>query len=49
MAIDYLLNVPLVRIVQVKKFHAPECEINQKTKGTIFIKKFGTSDCNDEL
>lgn len=43
--IDYLLHAPHVMITEVKKFHTPECELNQKTKGTIFIKKFGASDC----
>jgi Uri superfamily endonuclease len=43
--IDYLLNAPEVVVDKVKRFKKIECDINQKTKGTILIKRFGASDC----
>ena len=32
-------------IEEVKKYKASECQVNQKTKGAIAVKKFGASDC----
>ena len=43
--IDYLLNAPYVTVEEVKKFKASECQMNQKIKGAIVVKKFGASDC----
>ena len=44
--IDYLLNNDAVHIIDTKKSKMTECSLNQKTKGTIIIDGFGSSDCN---
>jgi Uri superfamily endonuclease len=43
--IDYLLNAPGVRIVDVLRFDEPECVISQSTAGEIVVPRFGASDC----
>ena len=52
--IDYLLNNPNVRIIDIKIFESEikqECEINQSSiknyKAKIPIRKFGSSDCSN--
>ncbi len=44
--IDYLLNNDAVKIIYTKKSEMTECVLNKKTKGTIIIDGFGSSDCN---
>ena len=44
--IDYLLNNGAVHIIDTKKSKLTECSLNQKTKGTVIIDGFGSSDCN---
>ena len=44
--IDYLLNNDAVQIIGTKKSQMTECNLNKKTKGTIIIDGFGSSDCN---
>ena len=44
--IDYLLNSDAVQIINIKKSQMTECSLNKKTKGTIIINGFGSSDCN---
>ena len=44
--IDYLLNNDAVLIIDIKKSQMTECSLNKKTKGTIIIEGFGSSDCN---
>ena len=44
--IDYLLNNDAVKIIYTKKSQMTECNLNKKTKGTIIIDGFGSSDCN---
>ncbi len=44
--IDYLLNSDAVQIINIKKSQMTECNLNKKTKGTIIINGFGSSDCN---
>tara|TARA_B100001939_G_scaffold29710_1_gene23483 strand:+ start:268 stop:654 length:387 start_codon:yes stop_codon:yes gene_type:complete len=44
--IDYLLNSDAVQIINIKKSRMTECSLNKKTKGTIIINGFGSSDCN---
>ena len=44
--IDYLLNNDAVQIIDIKKSKMTECVLNKKTKGTIIIDGFGSSDCN---
>ncbi len=44
--IDYLLNNDAVQIIYIKKSEIIECSLNKKTKGTIIIRGFGSSDCN---
>ena len=44
--IDYLLNNDAVQIINTKKSEITECILNKKTKGTIIIDGFGSSDCN---
>ncbi len=44
--IDYLLNNDAVHIIDIKKSEMTECSLNKKTKGTIIIDGFGSSDCN---
>ncbi|MCU0973827.1 MAG: GIY-YIG nuclease family protein [Burkholderiales bacterium] len=43
--IDYLLNAPGVRVVDVRRFDEPECVVNQRTTGEIAVPRFGASDC----
>lgn len=43
--IDYLLNAPGVRIVDVLRFEEPECAVNRGTAGEIVVPRFGASDC----
>ena len=43
--IDYLLNNDAVQIIDTKKSQLTECSLNKKTKGTIIIEGFGSSDC----
>ena len=43
--IDYLLNNDAVQIIDTKKSQMTECNLNKKTKGTIIIDGFGSSDC----
>ena len=43
--IDYLLNSDAVQIINIKKSQMTECSLNKKTKGTIIINGFGSSDC----
>ena len=44
--IDYLLNNDAVEIIDTKKSEMTECSLNKKTKGTIIVEGFGSSDCN---
>ena len=44
--VDYLLNNDAVKIIDIKKSQMTECSLNKKTKGTIIIEGFGSSDCN---
>ena len=44
--IDYLLNSDAVQIINIKKSRMTECSLNKKTKGTIIINGFGSSDCD---
>ena len=44
--IDYLLNNVSVQIISTRKSQIAECSLNKKTKGTIIIDGFGSSDCN---
>ena len=44
--IDYLLNDDAVQITNTKKLQITESSLNKKTKGTIIIDGFGSSDCN---
>ena len=44
--IDYLLKSDAVQIINIKKSRMTECSLNKKTKGTIIINGFGSSDCN---
>ena len=43
--IDYLLNNDAVQIISTRKSKIAECSLNKKTKGTIIIDGFGSSDC----
>ena len=43
--IDYLLNNDSVQIISTRKSQIAECSLNKKTKGTIIIDGFGSSDC----
>lgn len=43
--IDYLLAVPGVRIVEVRRFSDAECDVNRRTIGIIPVPGFGASDC----
>ena len=43
--IDYLLAAPGVSIREVRRFAAPECEINARQVGEILVPGFGASDC----
>jgi Uri superfamily endonuclease len=43
--IDHLLNAPGVRVVDVLRFDAPECDVNRRTAGAIAVTRFGASDC----
>ena len=44
--IDYLLNNDAVHIIDTKKSEITECSLIKKTKGTIIVDGFGSSDCN---
>ncbi|MDJ0762222.1 MAG: GIY-YIG nuclease family protein [Myxococcota bacterium] len=43
--IDYLLNSPHAKIVEVILSEKGECELNQSIKGDVIVKGFGSSDC----
>ena len=43
--IDYLLAAPCVRVVDVRRFAEPECEVCHRTGGRILVAGFGASDC----
>lgn len=43
--IDYLLSSPGVRVLRVRRFREPECEVNRRARGTIPAPGFGASDC----
>jgi Uri superfamily endonuclease len=43
--IDYLLNAPGVRVVDVLRFDEAECVVNRNTAGAIRVPRFGASDC----
>ena len=43
--VDYLLNAPGIRIVDVRRFDETECVVNQWTAGQIVVARFGASDC----
>ena len=43
--IDYLLAAPGVRVLEVRRFSAAECAVNQALSGRIVVAGFGASDC----
>ncbi len=43
--IDYLLAVPHATIMQVTLTYKEECCLNQDTKGSILVPRFGSTDC----
>jgi Uri superfamily endonuclease len=43
--IDYLLAAPHVRVLEVHRFTELECELCQRTAGTVPVLGFGASDC----
>ncbi len=43
--IDYLLAATGVQIVNVRRRALPECQLNQRTRGTVPVPGFGASDC----
>lgn len=43
--IDYLLANLYAGVMQVKLSSEEECDLNQKTKGRIVVRGFGSSDC----
>jgi Uri superfamily endonuclease len=43
--IDYLLAMPGVRIVGVRRYIEDECAINRATPGSVPVAGFGASDC----
>ncbi|MBN1480129.1 GIY-YIG nuclease family protein [candidate division KSB1 bacterium] len=43
--IDYLLNNPCAKIIDIKKYKATECQVNAGTNGRIIVPGFGASDC----
>ena len=43
--IDYLLASPGVRILEVRRFCDAECQVNQRTSGSVPVPGFGASDC----
>ncbi len=43
--IDYLIAAPGVSVVEVARFGADECPLNQATQGTIPVSGMGASDC----
>ena len=43
--IDYLLNAPEVSILNINRWTAPECEVNQQGQGAVLIPHFGATDC----
>ena len=46
--IDYLLALPQVRMVEVRRLREPECEVNRRTAGEIVVRGFGASDCHSD-
>ena len=44
--IDYLPDNDALQIMNTRKSRITECSLNKKTKGTIIIDGFGSSDCN---
>ena len=44
--IDYLLDNDALQIINTRKSRITDCSLNKKTKGTIIIDGFGSSDCN---
>ena len=45
--IDYLLNSPHAQITSTRLSRKEECTLNQQTKGTIIVPRFGASDCKN--
>ncbi|MEE8348831.1 MAG: GIY-YIG nuclease family protein [Acidobacteriota bacterium] len=43
--IDYLLAAPHANIIRVTLTHKEECCLNQETKGSILVPRFGSTDC----
>jgi Uri superfamily endonuclease len=43
--IDYLLDSPYAKIVNILTFSEDECIINQRECGAVIVKGFGASDC----
>ncbi len=43
--IDWLTTAPGVRVREHRRSARPECELNQRTPGTVPIPGFGASDC----
>jgi len=43
--IDYLLARPEARVRRALSFAAGECDVNRRTRGTIAVPGFGSSDC----
>ncbi len=43
--IDWLLAAPGVEVREVRRFAAPECEVNARQAGKILVPGFGASDC----
>jgi Uri superfamily endonuclease len=43
--IDYLLLHPAARVVAVRRFRAPECQVNRRGTGIIPVPGFGATDC----
>ena len=45
--IDYLLAASEAKVVGVERFTQSECDVNQKTHGTLWVAGFGASDCHN--
>jgi len=45
--VDFLLANPQVKITDYKIYLENECNLNQRTDGTILIQRFGASDCKN--
>jgi Uri superfamily endonuclease len=43
--IDYLLSHPDCEVVKVNRSSTNECDLNQRTKGKVIVRGFGSSDC----